>query len=187
VNRGSVVRITLVDSSSLAPKVIGATVIGSGFSERTDPGALVIGPTGVALSPACGSIDDDECSLAAILNPERVLYVADTLNNRIAAIPNPFLRFSSAGTGVVVSANGSLNGPLGIAVSPNGRIFAVNSGDGLMTEITPHGAQIAKRLLDYTAPIPTGGAGALFGLIVTDDGKAIYFVDDISNTLNVIQ
>jgi len=30
------------------------------------------------------------------------------------------------------------------------------------------------------------GAGALFGLAVTPNGTAVYFVDDASNTLNLL-
>jgi hypothetical protein len=37
------------------------------------------------------------------------LYVADTLLNRIAAIPNAVFRLTSAGTGRTVSEGGNLN------------------------------------------------------------------------------
>ena len=51
VNRGTVVRIdALPRHDDHAPRVLGETIIGSGFAERTDPGALVVGPTGVALA-----------------------------------------------------------------------------------------------------------------------------------------
>jgi hypothetical protein len=40
------------------------------------------------------------------------------------------------------------------------------------------------KLLDSTPPPPTGGAGALFGLAAS--GKGVYFVDDDSNTLNLL-
>lgn len=76
------------------------TVIGSGFAERTDPTALVIGPTGVGLSKDGFS-----------------LYVADSLNNRIAAIPFPLSRQSSAHTGITISRGGALNDPLGLTVA----------------------------------------------------------------------
>jgi hypothetical protein len=44
VNQGTVVRINLNVSANNMPVVESLTVIASGFSERTDPGALVIGP-----------------------------------------------------------------------------------------------------------------------------------------------
>ena len=50
VNQGTVIRVDLSVAPRSAPAVKSITVVGSGFSERTDPAALVIGPTGVALS-----------------------------------------------------------------------------------------------------------------------------------------
>ena len=89
------------------------TVIGSGFSERTDPAALVIGPTGVALG-----------------KNNKTLYVADSLNNRIAAIGDPLHRSSSDNTGSTLSSGGSLNDPLGMALAINGNILTANGNDG---------------------------------------------------------
>ncbi|MFI5342312.1 MAG: hypothetical protein ACHQ7N_21075, partial [Candidatus Methylomirabilales bacterium] len=71
VDQGTVVRIDLKVDEDETPEVESETVIGSGFGERTDPAALVIGPTGVGLGR------------------HGTLYVADTLANRIAAIPKP--------------------------------------------------------------------------------------------------
>jgi DNA-binding beta-propeller fold protein YncE len=141
------------------------TVIGSGFSERTDPAALVIGPTGVGLS---GSI----------------LYVADSLNNRIAAIPNALERKTTAHTGNDVTANGTINDPLGLTIAPNGDILTANGNDGNLVETTPSGTQVAHKLLDKTGTPP--GAGCLFGLAVVPDGSGVYFVDDCDNTLKLL-
>ncbi len=165
VNKGAVVRIILDVSET--PEVLSLTTIGSGFPERTDPAALVIGPTGVGLSLA-----------------QDVLYVADTLSNRIAVIDDPLDRIDSAGTGTTLSQGESLNGPLGLAVVSNGDILTVNSNDGFITEITPGGNQVATKLLDNTPPPPLG-AGTLFGLAFDPD-SGVYFVDDGSNTLNLL-
>jgi hypothetical protein len=167
VNRGTVVRVGLELEGEQPPEVSGETVIGSGLSERTDPSALVIGPTGLGFSH--GS-----------------LYVADTLNNRIAAIPHALTRQATAFAGVDVSSGGSLNGPLGLTIAPNGDVVTVNSGDGNAVETTPSGAQVATKLLDNTPPPPTGGAGTLFGLAVAPGGGGLYFVDDGSNTLSLL-
>jgi hypothetical protein len=164
VNDGTVVRITLSLDDHHAPRVRDETVIGSGFAERTDPTALVIGPTGVALGA------------------NETLYVADTLNNRIAAIPDALDRTRSAHAGADVSANGALMGPLGLTVAPNGDILTVNAGDGNIVETTPRGAQIATKALDTSGTPP--GAGALFGLAVAPNATSLYFVDDATNTLN---
>jgi hypothetical protein len=165
VNQGTVIRLGINIPSGSMPSLQSITVIGSGFSERTDPAALVIGPTGLGLDP-----DAD------------TLYVADSLNNRIAAIRHPVFRESSAGTGATVSQGGSLNDPLGLTVSRRGDILTVNGDDGFLVETTPRGKQVQKVLLDNTGTPP--GSGALFGLI--DVNGAIFYVDDASNTLNVL-
>jgi DNA-binding beta-propeller fold protein YncE len=165
LNDGTVVRIRLHASSVYAPTVDSLTVIGSGFSERTDPAALVIGPTGVALS-----------------KNGRTLYVADTLNNRIAAIDNPLDRSSSGGTGATLTSGGTLNFPLGLTLAVNGDVLTVNGGDGYLVKTDRHGNQIFTALLDNTGS--PAGAGALFGLIDVA-GQGIYYVDDASNTLNL--
>jgi hypothetical protein len=110
--------------------------------------------------------------------------VADTLGNRIAAIPNAVFRFFSAGTGFTVTRGRFLNGPLGLVIAPGGNILTVNSGNGNLVETTPFGAQIAVRRLDSSGSPP--GAGALFGLAVKPGHDAVYYVDDATNTLNLL-
>lgn len=169
VLRGTVLRLVIKIPAFGLPFIWFRTTIGSGFPERTDPAALVIGPTGVGLGP------------------NGVLYVADTLGNRIAGIPYALSRFFSAGTGFTVSRGHRLNGPLGLAIAPNGNILTVNGGDGKLVEITPFGAQIATRQLDSTVtPGSPPGAGALFGLAVKPGHRAVYYVDDATNTLNLL-
>jgi hypothetical protein len=168
VNRGTVVRIGLTIPSHGLPMVTSETIIGSGFPERTDPAALVVGPTGVGLGP------------------DGVLYVADSAANRIAAIPNALHRMTSSG-GATVSVNGALDDPLGLAIAPNGDILTVNGGDGNLVETTPAGVQVAIKMLDST-PAPPGpnGNGALFGVAIDADHDAVLFVDDATNTLNLL-
>ena len=177
VNQGTVVRIDLKLSEAAIPWVESLTVIGSGFAERTDPAALVIGPTGVGLGKR-GKEDWREDR-----DEDDVLYVADSLNNRIQMIRHALTRTTSAGTGFTLSENGSLNDPLGLVVAPNGHILTVNGNDGFITEITPRGDQIAQKQLDNTGSPP--GAGTLFGLAF-DPKAGVYFVDDGTNTLNLL-
>ena len=168
VNEGTVVRME-IDLSTPFPRVMNNTIIGSGFPERSDPAALVIGPTGVGLS----------------LNG--TLYVANTVKNTIRAIPNALSRTSSAGTGMLVSSSSpaasGLNAPLGLAIAPNGNILTVNGGDGNIVETTPGGIKVASQLIDHSGSPP--GAGALFGLALAPRG-GVYFVDDATNTLNLL-
>jgi hypothetical protein len=188
VNTATVLRINLIVSEKNMPFIESITVIGSGFAARTDPAALVLGPTGVGLSPVCEANDLDDCADPNQVG-SRVLYVADTVNSRVAVIPDASNRTDSAGTGRTLTSGGSLNAPLGLTVAPNGHILAVNGDDGFITEISPRGKQLAKTLLDSTPgtgmPPPPPGAGALFGLIF-DSELGVVFVDDDTNTLNVL-
>ena len=163
---GTVLRLVVTTPAYGIPRLISETTVGSGFMERTDPAALVIGPTGVGLGP------------------DGTLYVADTLNNRVAAIPDALFRHGSAGTGVTVSKNGAISAPLGLVTAPNGDILTVNSANGNLVETTPGGAQVSVKVLD-TSGSPAG-AGALFGLAVAPCGRGVYFVDDAANTLDLL-
>jgi len=167
VNKQTVVRLDLEVpmQGQGKPELESSTVIGSGFSGRTDPAALVIGPTGVGLSNG-------------------TLYVADSLNNRIAAIPNAISRTTTAFTGKDVTSNGALNDPLGLTIAPNGDILTMNGNDGRIVETTPSGTQVAHKFLDKTGTPP--GAGCLFGLAIVPGGMGVYFVDDCTNTLNIL-
>ena len=168
VNRGTVLRLHLVITGGSPPRLTETTRIGSGFAERTDPAALVVGPTGVGLGA------------------DGTLYVADTVNSRIAAIPDAVRRFGSAGDGTTINQGGALKGPLGLAIAPGGDILTVNSVNGKIVENTPSGKQVAVATLDNSvvqgAP---NGNGTLFGLAVAPGGTGVYFVDDGSNTLNL--
>ncbi|SPE27571.1 conserved exported hypothetical protein [Burkholderiales bacterium] len=165
VNEGTVLRIVLEvpEQGQGRPRLVATTVIGSGFSETADPVALVIGPTGLGLSW------------------DGTLYVADTLNNRIAAIPDALTRQTALPTGLTVAHGGSLNGPLGLAITPNGNILTANAGDGNLVETTPGGAQAAVKTVDFAT-----GAGSLFGLTLAPRGRGLYFVDDGDNTLKAL-
>jgi hypothetical protein len=166
VRLGTVLRLIVTTPSRGLPRLIADTTIGSGFPQETNSSALVIGPTGVGLGR------------------NGTLYVADTLDNRIAAIPNALLRGHSAETGLTVSRNGALQGPLGVAIAPNGDVLAVNSLNGNLVEVKPDGGQVAVKKLD-TSGSPAG-AGALFGLAVATRGDGVYFVDDATNTLDLL-
>jgi hypothetical protein len=167
VNGGTVVRIAVsVDSSGVSE--LSRTMIGEGFGERTDPSALVVGPTGVGLAV------------------DGTLYVADSVSSRIVAIDNAVSRRHPT-HGTVVSSGGALNDPLALEIAPNGDILTTNGGDGNLVETTPGGNQVAVQVLD-TTPAPPGppGNGTLFGLAVAPGGAGVYFADDGTNTLNLL-
>jgi hypothetical protein len=166
VFKGTVLRLRVRLYSDSPPQFLAVTTIGSGFFEETNSSAFVIGETGVGLAPG------------------GTLYVADTGESRITAIPHALSRGTSAGTGAVVTSGGRLNGPLGLAIAPNGDILTVNGGNGLIVETTPGGVQIAHRFLDRSGSPP--GAGALFGLAVAPQGSGVYYVDDNTNFLRLL-
>jgi NHL repeat len=164
VDRGTVVRIELLTLPGIRPIVLNEDVIATGFAEETDPAALVIGPTGVALGR------------------DGTLYVADTVHSRIQAVPDAtFRHFPATGGGFTVSSGGDLNGPLGMTLAPNGDILTANAGDGNIVETRPFGGAQTDIAADST-----NGAGALFGLTVPPGVDGIYFVDDGTNTLNLL-
>jgi len=165
VDEGTVVRVNMSFPAAGAPTVVSMTTIGSGFAERTDPAALVIGPTGLALAS------------------DGTLYVADSLNNRIASISDAATRTTSAGIGVTVTMGPHLNDPLGLIVAPGtGDILTVNGDNGILVTTSPGGTQLSTRILSTAGTPP--GAGALFGLAPTSQG--LYFVNDATNTLNLL-
>jgi len=161
VDQGTVVRLDVDLPSGQVPQLVQETVIATGFAESLNSSALVLGPTGDAL----GVFD--------------TLYVADTINNRIAAIPFASFRSSPVPDGgITVSEEGGLNAPLGMTIAPNGDIVTANANDGNAVETTPWGQQVAVTQMD-----PLDAGGDLFGLTLTPDRRGILFVDDGDNTL----
>jgi hypothetical protein len=164
IDNSTVVRIRVSSGPGQPPKVLGEQVIAAGIPWRDDKAALVIGPTGVALSSS------------------GTLYVADTLDSRIAAVGQAMTRTTPAADGgTTVSEGGHLNQPLGLVLAPNGDILTTNAGDGNIVETTPAGQQLTAQPAD-----PKTGAGSLFGLVVAANGKGVYFVDDGDNTLRLL-
>jgi hypothetical protein len=152
------------------------TQIASGYVHRTDPAALVVGPTGLAYD-----LFHD------------VLYVASTGDNEIFAISHPLFTNKDNGTGKVIYQDSThLHGPLGLVLAPNGHLItangdAVNPGpagtQNLLVEFTPSGQFVSQFQVD---PGPGGGA---FGLAIGFGFEGFRFaaVDDDANTLEIFQ
>lgn len=166
VNEGTVVRLLFAVPFNGAPRMLDSSVIASGFPERTDPAALVIGPTGVAFDSETGN-----------------LLVADSLDNRIAAIPHALVRTRISWMGNTVSEGGALNDPLGVSLVGED-LFAANGDDGNIVQVDVNNGQQDHVTLVDNSGGPPPGAGALFGLWALK-GR-VYFVDDATNTLNLL-
>jgi hypothetical protein len=141
---------------------------GLGFTEHTDPNALVVGPTGVGLGRG------------------GVLYVADSARNRIAAVPGALTRTTAlGGGGSTVASGGPLNDPLGLAIAPDGDILSMNGGNGKIVETTPAGKTTSRTLV-------SNGGGDLFGLALVPGARGLYYVNDsgsgpVANSLQTLQ
>jgi hypothetical protein len=165
VDNSTVLRIQLESGPGQPPKVLSEQVVGSGIPWVDSAEALVLGPTGVGLG-ANGT-----------------LYVANTVDNSITAIPQAMTRTTAAAHGGSTIAKGQhLKEPLGLVIAPNGNILTTNGGDGNIVETTPAGQQVAVAPAD-----PKTGAGSLFGLVVAAGGRGVYFVDDGDNTLRLLR
>lgn len=164
IDNSTVLRIRLSSGPGQPPKVLSQQVIADRIPWVDSPEALVVGPTGVALA-ANGT-----------------LYLADTLANRITAIPQALTRTTPVPAGgSTVTEGGHLKEPLGLVLAPNGDIITTNAGDGNIVETTPAGKQLIAQPADAKV-----GAGSLFGLLVAPGGSGVYFVDDGENTLRLL-
>jgi hypothetical protein len=164
INNSTVLRIRLKAPAGHVPKVQSEQVVADDIPWRDDKAALVIGPTGVALAK------------------NGTLYVADTLKNRIIAIPKAMTRTNAlADSGITLSSGGHLIQPLGLTLAPNGDILTTNAGNGNIVETTPAGHQIATAAGDAKS-----GAGSLFGLAIAPGGNGLLYVDDGLNTLRLL-
>ncbi len=166
VDQGTVVRLRLhlpddSDSDS-PPRVTSAAVVAKGFPEQTSGSALIIGPTGVGVGF------------------DGTLYVADTLGNRIAAVPDALHRSEPTTLGRTVLAGSPLNQPLGLAIAPGGDILTVNAQDGNLVEVNPFFARAVA-----TRTVEPQGAGTLFGLAPADH-RGVYLADDGTNALDIL-
>jgi hypothetical protein len=174
---GAVVRILahVRKRDALTVSIESVTKIGSGFAFRTDPDALVIGPTGLAWDSASDA-----------------LFVADTGANRIARIDHASRAASDQGPGATVFSGPPLAGPLGLALVPKLRHLVATNGDSvasatpnLAVELTLRGALVATKALD-----DSGVPGGLVGVALApleDDELSLAFVNANSNTVNVLK
>jgi hypothetical protein len=168
VDKGNVVRLSLAQSTTSAPKVTAETVVASGLPERPDASAFIKGPTGLALGPS------------------GTLYVANNLGNSITEVPGALTRTSSAGTGTTLTQGGQLANPLGLVLAPNGNLLAANAVNGKIVEITTTGTQVGEYYADDDIGQEPPGNGDLFDVAVNSAGTGVLFVNDGTNVLDLL-
>jgi hypothetical protein len=174
VLNGTVVRFDIVYSFTSSTINYEATIVGSGFTHRTDPAALVLGSSGLLYD--------------AVHN---LLYVASSSDNAIYLLNGAGTAMSSLGAGTVVFEDGvHLHGPLQLAMSPTGHLLVANS-DGSnadpnqpseLVEFTTAGEFVGQ------SPVDPNNGGA-FGLALSNIGWGtvqLAYVDDNANTLTIV-
>jgi hypothetical protein len=175
VLNGTVTRIDLSIPRFGTPAVVSATQIASGYLFRSDPAALVVGPTGLAYDAS-----------------QDILYVASTGDNAIFAIGHASSRRAppSTGTGnVIYSDDAHLRGPLALAFAPNGNLLTSN-GDAInpdpdhqseLIEFTPSGQFVNEVSVDSAA------SGAAFGFAVQASAEDVRLaaIEENLNTLDI--
>lgn len=167
---GTVTRFNLSVKKGGVPTVTNMTQIASGYLIRTDPNALVVGPTGLVFDSS-----------------KNLLYVASTGDNKIFSIANAATTTTDGGMGTVVYSDPAhLRGPLALAMAPNGDLLTTN-GDAVnpdvtqthnseIVEFTPSGSFVDELQVD--TPV-----GAAFGIAVSNGELAA--VNDNTNTLGI--
>jgi uncharacterized protein (TIGR03118 family) len=169
---GTVTRLDLFIPPGGTPMVQSETQIASGFLARTDPSAVVVGPTGLAFDAK-----------------RDILYVASTGDNAIYAIKNAATTNVDQGKGTVVIQDPQhLHGPLGLLIAPNGD-FIVSNGDAVnpdpkhpseLVEFTHNGKFVGQFSLNPNVDAP-------FGIALQTVGDQVRFaaVNDNTNTVEV--
>jgi hypothetical protein len=148
------------------------TIIANGLSHRTDPAALVLGPSGLVYQAATDT-----------------LYVASSSDNSIYTIPTAGTAQSAASPTLLFQDLLHLHGPLNLALLPNGHLLVANS-DGSnvdpaqpseLVEFMANGQFLSQMPIDANA----GGAFGLATYNVAWGAIRVAAVDDITNRLNI--
>jgi hypothetical protein len=173
VLNGTVTRLNLAITPTTVT-VTSATIIASGYSFRTDPAAVVLGPTGLVFDATTG-----------------ILYVASTADNAIFAVPNAGARAGSSGTGKMIFQDKHLRGPLALVFAPNGDLITSN-GDAVnpdptqpseIVEFTKTGRFVAQFNLD---PAPDGAFGVSVANVRNGVARLVV-VNDNANDMTVFE
>jgi hypothetical protein len=171
VLNGTVSRLDVaVDSSGVT--LLDKTTIAWGYTVMPNAGAVVLGPTGLALDEASDT-----------------LYVASTADNAIFAIRDASHRKNAAKLGQLIFSDWHLRGPLALRFAPNGHLLTAN-GDAVNADAT-HPSEIVEFSIwgqfmrEYNVDASEGGA---FGIDTVPGERAPFnyaVIDDVTSNLSV--
>lgn len=169
---GTVTRIVLKATGPDSVTLRNPLIIASGYGHRADPAALEVGPTGLAFDAS-----------------RDTLYVANTKNNKIYAVPEALTTTQDEGTGSVIYSDlTKLHGPLGLVLAANNHLI-IADGDATnadpnqnseLVEITRSGSFIGEFSTDSSP-------AANFGIAVGSHDGSNFFaaVNDDNNTVSI--
>lgn len=172
---GTVTRLDLhLDDDGDSVQLLKATIIASGYNHRTDPAALVLGPSGLFFD-----------------SQHDILYVASSLDNAVYAVSHAAIRDdANEGTGrIIYQDNVHLHGPIDLVMAPNGHMIVANS-DGSnadpnqpseLVEFTLDGEFVAQ----YSVDKNNGGAFGIGLKNINNEVARFAAVDDNANTLSI--
>jgi hypothetical protein len=153
--------------------------IAAGYPWRGDPAALEVGPAGLAYDHATD-----------------VLYVASTADNEVYAVPHASKSGPSSSPGTKVFTNPHLQGPVALALAPDGNLLTTNSD-----VINPKPAQPSE-IIEFTKTGQFVGEfninqnqGATFGVAISRPPGALptlaptqslAYVNDVSGNVTIV-
>jgi hypothetical protein len=151
------------------------TTIATGYTSMPNPGAVVLGPTGLAF-------DDDTGTL----------YVASTADNAIYAVPHARSRATAVTRGNLTFAdNAHLRGPLALRLAPNGNLLTANgdavNGDVLHPSEIVEFTRSGQFVREYDVDPSQGGAFGIDTVLGGSGGFNYAVIDDVTNSLSVYQ
>jgi len=161
-------------------------IIGAGFPVNHGKPGTALAPSGLTYDESIDTLyfaDGQNDTVVAFANASKIRNGGIVAGGGGMTFAGP-----SAKDARIVYSGKPLNGPISIALLPNGNLIVGNTldpnGTNLLLEITPSGKLLGTRNVDK------GAAGALFGIVATgtkDANTNIYFNDDNANNVQVLE
>jgi len=176
------------------------TQIATGFCASGVPGSIYA-PAGLTYDPTIDTlyiVDTSSFSVVAFANVSQIGAAGIVVNGQcksVASPPTPVPTFSgpSASSARVIAHGSPLFSPIGATLLADGDVLVVNDDinlpvgqmGNLVVEVSP---ALPGGFVGSPLQLDSGAPGALFGILgtVNAGSQVVYFVDDNTNTLNMI-